>query len=214
MADKPSVPAPALVAWQTLTITAIIQSSQKLEQRYKILYPISSLLCNALRDPRNVPDLLLLQLHVRVENAVLELLQKCHLVQIYLFHEKLVLNLSRCPFIVSSRCASIHAHAFKERPVFCHAVARDPHLVNVFCPHKRVISAGEQASNSRKKSGPLFLRQSCANRVDSNIDRPSVGLEGKNASHHVSRRSAERLAKLAEVLQVSFVERIPDDLDV
>ena len=49
-------------------------------------------LADALRDPHNIPDLLLLQLHKRVEHAVLELLQEGVLVQVHLVLKKLVLQ--------------------------------------------------------------------------------------------------------------------------
>jgi len=49
-------------------------------------------LADALRDPDNIPDLLLLQLHKRVEHAVLELLQEGVLVQVHLVLKKLVLQ--------------------------------------------------------------------------------------------------------------------------
>ena len=47
---------------------------RQLEYGYEVLYPVLGVLCNTLRNPSQVSDLLLLQLHVSVENTVLKLL--------------------------------------------------------------------------------------------------------------------------------------------
>jgi hypothetical protein len=65
--------------------TIIMCSKYKswLKNGYKVLYPVLCILSNTLRNPRQIAYLLLLQLHVTVEDTKLELLQEGEFVQVY-----------------------------------------------------------------------------------------------------------------------------------
>lgn len=129
-----------------------IRLKNYLEDGYKILYPILRILRNALRDPRQIPDLLLLQLHVAEEHSVLELLQERLLVQEHLHAEESVLQLRRSSKVVHIpipiRLAGLHVA--EERAVLRHALAGCSDLVDVVGLGELVVSLGPQATDGRE----------------------------------------------------------------
>ena len=183
------------------------------ENRYKVLNSVPRLLCDTLGDPRQVPDLLLLELEVSVEHAVLELLQERQLVVVHLRDEELVLQLRRdaeVPILVRAGAR----RAVEKRTVLRDAFADRAHLVDVICFCELVVSLGEEAADGRKEARALFLGELCVERVDRDVDRAPVGLERENARHDVGRWTIDGCAEGVEVFEVGFVERVADDFDV
>lgn len=93
-------------------------------------------------------------------------------------------------------------------------LARQPDLVHLFRPGKLVVPVRKQPSDSREELCPLFFSEFCAERVDGDIDCPSVGFEGEYFVHDVRGGRTEGCAEGIKVLQVGFVHGIPNDLNV
>ena len=196
-----------LYSWNTRSLR------QRSEDGYKVINPVPCILRDALRNPGDIPDLLLLQLQVRVEHAILELLQERLLVQVHLRVEEPVLQLRRRTQIVSTirRRARL---VLEERAVLAHALARGAHLVDVVRLRELVVPLGEEPADRGEELRALLLLELGAEGVDGDVDRAAVGLEGEDAEHDVCGGPAEGAAEGGEVLEVGFVERVADDLDV
>ena len=135
------------------------------ENRYKVLNPVPRLLCDTLGDPRQVPDLLLLELEVSVEHAILELLQERQLVVVHLRDEELVLQLRRDAEVPILMRAGAR-RAVEERAVLRDAFADRAHLVDVVCFCELVVSLGEEAADGREQARALFLGELGVEGVD------------------------------------------------
>lgn len=105
------------------------------EDGYKVLHPVACLLRDTLCNPRNIADLLLLELHVRIKDAVLKLLQERELVQMHFRDEESVFQ-SCSGVAISSRTSAAttpyrRSGSVKESTIFSYKVTRSANLVNV-----------------------------------------------------------------------------------
>lgn len=99
------------------------------------------ILRNALCDPRQTPNLLLLQLRVAVEHAKLELLQERQLVQVHLRREEPALQTRRSTPVVPVFTCSCTLR--KEGSVLGYSIAHRADLVNFIRPSQNVVASGE-----------------------------------------------------------------------
>lgn len=127
------------------------------------MYPIPRILSNALRNPRQTPNLMLFQLDITIKHPIMELLEECLLIQMHLHGEEAVFQ-SGCQRrdiargTITRRMSPAPARrGIEERAILWHHVADSPHLVNVVCPGKRVIPFRIETSDGRKESRPLFF---------------------------------------------------------
>lgn len=102
----------------------------------------------------------------------------------------------------------------EERAVLCDAIARLPDLLDIVRASKRVVPGGEQLADGGEQLRAPLLGELGPEGVDGDIDSTAVGFEGEDALHDVRGWSAERSAEGVEVLEVRFVKRVADDLDV
>ena len=128
------------------------------EDRDKVLNTIPRILGDTLRDPCDSSDLLLLQLEVRVEHRVLELLQEGEFVQVHLSLEESVLQLSRNggrilrTVAVDARCRRI-----KEAAILDNIITHLPHLLDLVRLREEVVARGKQAANCGEQPCALLL---------------------------------------------------------
>ena len=186
-----------------------------LENGYKVLYPILRILGNTLCNPCQIPNLLLLQLHVTEEHSVLELLQERFLVQPDLHLEEPVLELrSRTKIVVASSLRRRQSRIGEKGAVLHDVLTRLADLVHLLCLCQLVVPFRPETPDGRKEFRACFFREFGVEGVDGDVDCAPVGFEGKDAVHDVGCGWAEGAAEVVEVFEVGFVHCVADDFDV
>ena len=125
----------------------VLQDAAKLENGYKVLYPIFGILRNTFSDPCQVSNLLFLQLHVTVKRSILKLLQERLFVEMHFHLEEFVFKLR------SDSLAAValwRIRRIEERMIFHNAIARNACLVYVICPRQLVIPCREKTADIRE----------------------------------------------------------------
>ena len=134
--------------------------NHSLEYRYIIVYPVSCILRNTLCYPCNISNLLFLQLHIAAEHAVLELLQKRELIEVYLHVEEMILKL--CGNSKSPRSSPVWAEAGAElskNERYSLTLANLANLINVVCFGKALLPAGNNRPMAGKSSPRCSLER-------------------------------------------------------
>ena len=190
------------------------------------MYPVSCILSNTLRNPSETPDLLFLELHVRVEHCVLELLQERLLVEMHLVKEEPILELGANTTVVYLteevrraavrvlRPATTTRRRVKEGAIFRHRLARSTDLIDIVRTRKLIVALREETTDGGEESGTLLFRELCAEGVDGDVYRTTVSLKGEDAGHDFSRWSTEFLTEGVKVFQVSLVKGVPNNFNV
>ena len=192
------------------------------------MYPVARVLRNALRDPRDAPDLLLLELDVAVEHRELKLLQERELVEVHLVHEEAVLEVRRrvahaevpqqvrraLPSAAAVHLTGSSGGSIEERTVLSDGVNSLADLLDVVGAREHVVALGEEAADGGEELCALLLGELRAEGIDGDIDCTAVSLEGERGVHDVRGGSPDAAAEGVEVLEVGLVERVADDLDV
>lgn len=161
---------------------------------------------NSLRDPGQTPDLLLLQLEECIEDAVLELLQERHLVEVHFVLEEVVLQARSGSSIPTFLPVRTRRRRIKERPVLDNRVNHRLNLVDVVRSSERHRAFREEPSEVREQPRALVLREGGAERVDGDVERATVAFEGEDGRHDVGCGGAEGEDEGVEVFEVRFVE--------
>mmetsp|Transcript_7515 Transcript_7515/g.15042 ORF Transcript_7515/g.15042 Transcript_7515/m.15042 type:complete len:349 (+) Transcript_7515:111-1157(+) len=162
------------------------------------------ILRDALGDPYNVPDLLLLELHEGIVHAIVELLLEGEPVEVDLELEELVLD----------RLLLVHAHLAQQPPVLLVRVDRAAHGVEVCRLGQARGALGEEQADRGVELLALLQVEVGVERVHCDVDRATVGLQLEDATHDLGGRAAHLLAEIVKILKVGFVQRVADDLDV
>ena len=188
----------------------VLQDTDKLENRYKILYPVFGILRDAFSYPCQVTDFLLLQLYVTIEHPILELLQEGLFVELHFHMKKLVFELccDSCIIIALPTCG------VEERPILHHAITCRSYVINFVCPCQLVISRREKSPDVREQLCTLFFREFCVERIDRNVDGTPVCFEREYTMHYVGCWWAKRRTESVEIFKVGFVHGVTDDLNV
>ena len=144
--------------------------------------PLPVILSDAFGDPRQTPDLLLLQLDVAVKYGVRELLEERKLVQVNLLCEEPVLEVGGRPVVVITIRIAVGlgrrlGGGLEEGMVLLNVIDRSSNLFHVVGSGKVVVPFGEQPSDGREQFGTTLLREVCSERVDGDVDCPAVCLE-------------------------------------
>mmetsp|Transcript_27512 Transcript_27512/g.70028 ORF Transcript_27512/g.70028 Transcript_27512/m.70028 type:complete len:318 (-) Transcript_27512:443-1396(-) len=159
---------------------------------------------HALGDPHDVADLLLAQLHVRVEHAVVELLLvREHAPPHLLLVQQLVQHL-----------ALAKAQLVKDGGVRGHLLHGSADLVEVLRHGQLVVAVRVQQAKVGVELLAVVARQLRAYAVERDVERAAVGLKGQQVAHDLGGGAAQALAELRKVVQVRLVQRVAHDLDV
>jgi len=160
---------------------------------------------NALRDPDNVPALLLLQLQVGVEHAAVELLHERVHVQLHLVLEELVLQ---------GFLARVVARPFEQTAVLSIELRDLLNVIRIVGPSQGRQTVGVESPALGVELGAVLLGEFCAEAVDCDHEGAPVCLERQDGAHDIGSGSPQGLAVAVERLQVRLIKRVPDDLDV
>mmetsp|Transcript_73128 Transcript_73128/g.200807 ORF Transcript_73128/g.200807 Transcript_73128/m.200807 type:complete len:461 (+) Transcript_73128:408-1790(+) len=169
-----------------------------------LVHAAALVLRDALGDPHNVTDLLLLELHERVVHAVVELLLKRQPVEVDFQLEELVLD----------GLVVLEALVGQQAPEVGERVDGAAHCVLVGGLGEARRSLRVEQPDRGVQLLALLQVEVGVERVDRNVDRPSVRLELQDAAHHLLGRAAHVAAEGVKVLQVCLVQRVADDLNV
>mmetsp|Transcript_8692 Transcript_8692/g.22694 ORF Transcript_8692/g.22694 Transcript_8692/m.22694 type:complete len:273 (+) Transcript_8692:469-1287(+) len=162
-------------------------------------------LCDALGDPDDVADLLLLELHKGIVHPVVELLLEGEAVEVDFELEELILE----------RLVLLHAVLREQRAIVGVGVDRRTHRVEVGRSREaRRALRVEETDGGVERLARLEVKRGDVDRVDGDIDRATVCLEEEDVAHHLACRATNALAEGVEVLEVRLVQRITDDLNV
>jgi len=177
----------------------------RLEDGDELVDLCTVVLLYALRDPDDVTNLLLLQFHVGVEHAVVELLLERVPVQLDLIVEEDVLQ----------GALSHGALRFLNQLT----VLREPidgcaHLLSIFSSSEASESIRVQPAECWVQLGAVVLAELRAERVHGDVDGATIGLKLQDLRHHLRGLTAQPLAELVEVLQVRLVKGVADQFNV
>mmetsp|Transcript_8010 Transcript_8010/g.19920 ORF Transcript_8010/g.19920 Transcript_8010/m.19920 type:complete len:246 (-) Transcript_8010:471-1208(-) len=159
---------------------------------------------DALGDPHDVPDLLLLELDEGVVHAVVELLLEGEPVEVHLLLEEEVLY----------RLVLVDGVRREELLVLIVRVDGSLHGIDVGGHGQARGALGVEEADGRVELLALLFVEVRVERVHRNVDRASVRLQLKDAPHDLRGAAAHLLAEGVEVLEVRLVQRVPDDLNV
>jgi len=188
------------------------------EYGYKIINPIPRVLGDTLRNPRQTPNLMLLQLDIAIKHPILELLQERHLIQMHLHREETVFQRrshSRDVALISRRrTIRPRRRRIKERAILWDVFTYHSHLVDIVCFGEGVVTFGIETADGREEFRALFFGEFGVEGVDGDVDGAAVGFELEDAGHVVGGGAAEGETVVVEVFEVGFVEGVADDFDV
>merc|ERR1719180_770347 len=102
----------------------------------------------------------------------------------------------------------------KELLVLTVVLSHLPHLIIVISPCKSLKPIRSQPSTGRIKLLSVVLRQLRAKGVDRDDERPSVGLESENLTHHIRSLAPDVQAEVVERFKVGLIQGVPDDLNI
>jgi len=166
------------------------------------------LLGDALGDPHDVSNLLLLEADPGVEYAVLEAHLEGELVELDLVLEERVLQR---PVLVRRE---LPPNALQQRPV------RQIHLdgvVDLFS----LFSFGNSVQSFRIKETKCGIEllsivsgQVCSEGIESDVDRTTICFKPEQFRHNFRRRTTKILTKFIKIFQIGLVEGVSDQFNI
>jgi len=182
---------------------------KELEDGYEALVDLSLLtLGNALGDPNDVTNLLLLQLEIGVEDTVAHLSLEGELVELNLVLEEGVLK------GLVAAAGSSSAKIGKETAILRDETHTVTNLVDVRSLCKLGSASRIEMAKVGEKLGTIIHGQLSAKRVDCDGDRPPISLKVKNLLHDLFSHTALVVAEVVEIAKVGAVEGVTNNLDV
>mmetsp|Transcript_34934 Transcript_34934/g.54445 ORF Transcript_34934/g.54445 Transcript_34934/m.54445 type:complete len:375 (+) Transcript_34934:166-1290(+) len=163
-------------------------------------------LSDTLSNPFDVADLLLLQLEVSIEDAIVELLLEGELAKPHLLLVEEIFKSLSPVFPIPSIVVQL--------PPLGVVVQGSTNIVSIGSLSQELDTIRVKVTKVAVQPRSVIRGELSVERVDGDGDGSTVGLEFEDLAHDLSSLTTLELAVMVEVLQISLVEGVTDDFNV